>query len=509
VAGTVVPLGATLDNASVSNLKQIGRYAVQRRLGTGAFASVWLAFDHQLDSPVAIKVLADNWSAEPDVRRRFVDEGRFLRKVESPHVVSVYDAGELDDGRPYLVMRYADRGTLKERVEGEPLPLDEAMTLISQVGRGLVTLHQRGVIHRDVKPANVLFRSAADGDHAMLGDLGLGKVVDGTSRATVLAGTPSYAAPEQARGEKLDPRADQFSLGVISYLALVGKPPFDHPTLLAAARSGEPPELPDVPPEIAETVRRALAPDRADRWPDVASYLRALDRASREYPAEVDGGHLDKLDTTLDDARSSLLDHPGAAKSKPDSEATFVGARPEPSVTEADLGQPRRRSGRSRVLLALAAVAVVAAAAGGGFLAERSIERTKLLQDADEVLSITVPEGWAKTVSREGWVPPGESKTYPALSVEGDDRALFVGLVPTDELPDKLPGHPECDAERSTRSSFIEEGQALTATYDDCPGVVVERVVKLTADRLLWVQVRAPSRTEAMSVLDSASAGGL
>ena len=90
---------------------------MRRRIGSGGFATVWLAYDEQLDSPVAIKVLADNWTEDPHVRQRFLEEGRFLRKVESPHVVPVYDAGELDDGRPYLVMAYADQGTLADRLE--------------------------------------------------------------------------------------------------------------------------------------------------------------------------------------------------------------------------------------------------------------------------------------------------------------------------------------------------------------------------------------------------------
>ena len=96
--------------------QRLGRYVVRRRIGNGAFATVWLAYDEQLDSPVAVKVLADNWSEDEHIRRRFQEEGRYLRKVESPHVVSVYDAGELDDGRPYLVMSYADQGTLADRI---------------------------------------------------------------------------------------------------------------------------------------------------------------------------------------------------------------------------------------------------------------------------------------------------------------------------------------------------------------------------------------------------------
>ena len=96
---------------------RLGRYAVRRRIGSGGFATVWLAYDEQLDSPVAIKVLAENWTEDGHVRQRFLEEGRYLRKVESPHVVSVYDAGSLEDDRPYLVMSYADQGTLADRLE--------------------------------------------------------------------------------------------------------------------------------------------------------------------------------------------------------------------------------------------------------------------------------------------------------------------------------------------------------------------------------------------------------
>lgn len=101
---------------------RLGRYAVRRRLGSGAFATVWLAYDEQLGCPVAVKVLAENWADDGEVHRRFLEEGRFLRRVESPYVVPVYDAGELPDGRPYLVMAFADQGTLADRVVAGPSP---------------------------------------------------------------------------------------------------------------------------------------------------------------------------------------------------------------------------------------------------------------------------------------------------------------------------------------------------------------------------------------------------
>ena len=174
---------------------RLGRYAVRRRIGSGGFATVWLAYDEQLDSPVAIKVLAENWTEDSHVRQRFLEEGRYLRKVESPHVVSVYDAGSLEDDRPYLVMSYADQGTLADRLEADGLTVAQATEVIRQVGEGLAALHQRGVLHRDIKPANVLFRTV-DPEHdgtlvrAMVGDLGLGKALDVSSRLTMIAGTP-------------------------------------------------------------------------------------------------------------------------------------------------------------------------------------------------------------------------------------------------------------------------------------------------------------------------------
>src|SRR3954454_8794124 len=106
---------------------RLGRYAVRRRIGSGGFATVWLGYDEQLGSAVGVKVLADNWTDDHQIRQRFLEEGRYLRKVESPHVVSVYDAGELEDGRPYLVMAYADQGTLADRLEIDGLSAAQAL----------------------------------------------------------------------------------------------------------------------------------------------------------------------------------------------------------------------------------------------------------------------------------------------------------------------------------------------------------------------------------------------
>lgn len=136
---------------------QVGRYRIAHPVGAGAFATVWLAYDDELRSPVAVKVLADNWSQRADIRGRFRQEARFMRQVDSDHLVRVLDVGELPDGRPYLVMTYAAGGSLADRLDGGPMPVREALRVAVDIARAVAVLHDNGVLHRDLKPSNVLF----------------------------------------------------------------------------------------------------------------------------------------------------------------------------------------------------------------------------------------------------------------------------------------------------------------------------------------------------------------
>lgn len=472
---------------------RLGRYVVRRRIGAGSFATVWLAYDDQLDSPVAIKVLADNWAGDFDVRRRFVEEGRFLRKVESPHVVSVYDAGELEDERPYLVMTYADQGTLADRLADGPLDPATGIEVIRQVGLGLDALHRRQVLHRDVKPANVLFRTGDDdGVRAMLGDLGLGKSLDMSSRLTLIAGTPSYVAPEQAQGESLDARADQYSLGALAYLVLTGRPPYQHESLAAAASPGPPPPMLLGNDDLEDAIERSLDPDRDERWPSVRSFVDALASAGVEgvaSPLPVDLG------------RSDL---------------TRVGRRPSPRPTQAVTsasgpsdGRPASRRGRR----ALAAVLALLALAGGGvagYQAQRGARSDVHLDDATGTISVTVPRAWSDQVGDDGWIPPDQELTYPALRVGGGQATgLFAGILPGKSLPTDLPGHPQCGEVRPAVHGRVDQDPATTVVHTGCPGVIVERVVQVAGNRILWVQVRSQDQGTANAVLDSLETHGL
>ncbi|MGW3985181.1 serine/threonine-protein kinase, partial [Streptomyces mirabilis] len=170
---------------------KIGRYRVERVLGTGAFAVVWLAYDELLDAPVAVKVMTENWSHRLDMRDRFLTEARLLRQAASNRVVQVYDIGELDDGRPYFVMEYANKGTLADRLveAGGPLPMAEALQLAAEAARGMAALHEADVLHRDIKPSNVLIATRPGGrERVLIADLGLAKSLAHASSLTLTAG---------------------------------------------------------------------------------------------------------------------------------------------------------------------------------------------------------------------------------------------------------------------------------------------------------------------------------
>lgn len=488
----------------VSAPNRLGRYPVRRRLGAGAFATVWLAYDEHLDSPVAVKVLADNWTGDEHVRQRFLEEGRFLRKVESPHVVSVYDAGELEDGRPFLVMSFADQGTLADRLGLEPLALPQAVHVLRQVGEGLTSLHEQNVLHRDVKPANVLFRTTRRGDVAvMLGDLGLGKAMDMSSRLTMVGGTPAYVSPEQARGEHLDARSDQYSLAALTYLLLAGTPPYEHASLNAAGETREPPSFDGVAPRgVAEVVLRGLSADREDRFDSVAEYVDALVAA---FLAS---------DPTL------VLDEAPEAWVPLDPDLTMVRAAGGAQTRPIDMPLTTRSPVRGRVLLAVAGVAALVLGGVAGVAAFRVQHREVTFSDAEGQISVTVPRAWGAVVANESWRPPGQAVKYPALSVgsaqgwdEADSAApgVFAGMLPGEDLVETMPRHEECADTRQPVRKVLSEGESITVVSSGCSGadVVVERLMQVTANQLLWIQVRADSGAEANRVLDQVTVHGL
>jgi serine/threonine protein kinase len=257
------------------------------RLGVGGFATVWLYRDDELRSDVAVKALAENWAQRLDIRERFLEEARILRRADSDHVVRVYDIGEAE-GTPYFVMTYADRGSLADLVAaGRPVDPARVVDLICQAGEGVGVLHAQGVIHRDIKPPNLLLRSHGEhGTRLLVADLGVAKAMLYASGLTQVVGTPAYMAPEQASGLGVDSRADIHALGAVAYQMLTGEPVREggFPALAEATLPPAPSTKADLPRELDEVVLRALEPDPDRRYPDVGEFVAALRHAVPAVP---------------------------------------------------------------------------------------------------------------------------------------------------------------------------------------------------------------------------------
>jgi eukaryotic-like serine/threonine-protein kinase len=261
-------------------LRQIGRYRLDHTVGSGAFATVWKGYDPELDTAVAVKVLADNWSFHADVRERFLSEARLLRRTESRRVVRVHDVGMADD-RPYFVMDYVHGGTLAD-VVGK-VPPEEAVRLAVEAAEAVHVLHQAGFVHRDIKPSNLLLDQTCEPVRVLVADLGSAKRLADASGFTVTTGTPAYMAPEQAAGtDGFDGRADVYSLAVVTWELLTGsRPPEPLPssrrrTSGQAPRRRLPTEVAGISPRVVDVLEAALDPEPDRRPPDAQAFARAL-----------------------------------------------------------------------------------------------------------------------------------------------------------------------------------------------------------------------------------------
>ena len=263
-------------------MRQIGRYRLDQTLGSGAFATVWKGFDPELDATVAVKVLADNWSMQADVRERFLSEARVLRRTESRRVVRVHDVG-VAEGRPYFVMDYVEGGTLAELVG--TLEPAEAVRLAVEAAEAVHVLHEAGFLHRDIKPSNLLVDRTSDPFRVVVADLGSAKRLADASGFTVMTGTPAYMAPEQAEGlSGLDRRADVYALAVVSWELITGvRPTRDPGTRLS--RRAFPREITETHPGVADVLTAALDPDPKRRPADAAAFARALLTADAGQPS--------------------------------------------------------------------------------------------------------------------------------------------------------------------------------------------------------------------------------
>jgi eukaryotic-like serine/threonine-protein kinase len=268
------------------------RYSLGDLLGIGGTAEVYLAHDEILDRDVALKVLRRQHAENEEFIKLFRREARSAAALNHPNVVPVYYWGRSEDGRYYMTMEYISGGTLKDRV-GSPLDLSTITGLGLQVADALRFAHERGVIHRDVKPHNILLTEAGD---AKVADFGIARAANATttSQSSPFMGTAGYMSPEQAKGESVGPASDLYSLGVVLYEALTGELPYsaEDPVALAMKHVNELPRSPreanpEVPKDLAALALKLLAKRPEDRYSNASALAEDLERVRYGLPPTV------------------------------------------------------------------------------------------------------------------------------------------------------------------------------------------------------------------------------
>jgi serine/threonine protein kinase/DNA-binding LacI/PurR family transcriptional regulator len=281
--------------------RELGGFIVQERIGRGGMATVYRAFQPSVNRSVALKIITldPNEGEKEEFRRRFAQEAKMIAGLEHIHILPIYDYGIVDKEVAYIAMRLLRGGSLSDLLHGEPLDMERIADIFTQIASGLAFAHRHGVIHRDLKPSNIMLDEAGN---AYLTDFGLAKFIGGSldlTRTGHIVGTPIYMSPEQLRGDPLDQRSDIYSMGVILYHMLVGKPPFDaSDTNMVSViyqhleKDPTPPRdhVPSIPEAVETVAMKALRKDPARRYASVEEMASELNialgrRSSTSFPA--------------------------------------------------------------------------------------------------------------------------------------------------------------------------------------------------------------------------------
>ncbi len=281
--------------------KQVGNYRITEAINSGAFGRVYKGVHLYLANRiVAIKVLHLNYLESDKERANFLREAQFLEMLKHEHILPIYDVGIDDEGFPYLVAEFAPNSSLRDRMEEKEtlLPLNQVLTVLTQVGQGLQYVHEQNIVHRDLKPENILFNIK---NEALIADFGIAVFLETTKTKYVnVIGSPLYMAPEQFEGAA-SPRSDQYALACIAYELLTGQPPFmaKHAVTIGKMHQSKAPlppsELnPAIPPYMERAILRALEKQRENRYPDIISFVHALLNAPSTTRKETDDHRLDE-----------------------------------------------------------------------------------------------------------------------------------------------------------------------------------------------------------------------
>jgi eukaryotic-like serine/threonine-protein kinase len=363
-----------------------GRYRVERELGRGGMATVYLAHDDDLGRPVAVKVLAAHLTGEPGFYERFVREARMAARLSHPNVVQVFDAGE-EDGRPYIVMEYVPGHTVSDELKThDRLEPARVVDLALQACGGLEAAHASGLVHRDVKPQNLLLRP--DGT-VKITDFGIARAAEATNLTVVgsVLGTAAYLSPEQSAGEPVTAAADIYSLGVVLYELLTGRKPYTFKSLeelVVKQRERPIPPLreiePDIPEELEAVIMRCLARNPEYRPASAAELARDLAASSPEPPT---------------------VDLPPASGVRATQIATvpLQAQRPAPAPTSPPAVRRSTRRPPGRVLVALGLVAALVAAIVALTLARSGNDGAEPARTVEPIPQVDDPAAQARTLA--------------------------------------------------------------------------------------------------------------
>jgi eukaryotic-like serine/threonine-protein kinase len=297
--GSISSLGRSLPGTSTDKdgvLRQVGRYEIRSRLGRGGMASVYRAHDPHIGRDIAIKFLHAALAEDEECRTRFLREARAAGSLSHPHIAAVHDVGEIE-GRPFMAMELLEGRSLADVLDTTPqLPIRDVMMLGLQLAQALEYAHGKGIVHRDIKPGNIMM--LADKSGIKVTDFGIAHMEGLGAHAPTLVGavlgTPQYMSPEQTRGDKLDGRSDLFSAGIVLYQAATGERPFQGDNLVAVAQqiaTAEPPPLnarrPDMPPALRRVIERCLAKQPAQRFASGAELAQALRKVIDDHDATL------------------------------------------------------------------------------------------------------------------------------------------------------------------------------------------------------------------------------
>jgi eukaryotic-like serine/threonine-protein kinase len=323
----------TLDLFGVLQKALGPQYRLERELGRGGMGVVFLAMDTTLDRQVAIKVVHPELAPHESITRRFLAEARTIARLRHPNIVAIHAAGSADSLLYYVMDEVAGESLRQRLVREGRLPTDETSRIVSDLASALHAAGRAGVVHRDVKPENVLLDQASG--RAMLADFGIARAVAGESGSSstgqgVAVGTPTYMSPEQAAGEETDTRSDLYSLGVVAYEMLAGQPPFQgsHRVVVSKHIAERPVPIerlrPETPPELAGAVMRALEKQPSDRWQSGEEFReavageRVMPRSGRRVRHRLGNRGIDPPESGPASRCQSASLHPGTAVRQPE-----------------------------------------------------------------------------------------------------------------------------------------------------------------------------------------------